>query len=122
MKITTSEGKEIDLWEGLSQRERAVELKRIAIKEKNLRDYRKKKEAREEKTKSMVNFRLSKAHRGILQGLATKRKCKTVDIIRDFLDLKISSLNDIRRRRTELLIELQKLNDIEEMELGRLNI
>jgi hypothetical protein len=122
MKITTSEGKEIDLWEGLSQKERAIELKRIAIKEKNLRDFRKKKEAREDKHKRIVNFRLSKSHRDTLERLAAERKCKTVDIIRDFLDLKINSLNDIRRRRTELLTELQNLNDFEEMELGRLNI
>ena len=41
MKITTSNGKQIDIWDGLKPKERQLQIKHVIKSEKNLREYKK---------------------------------------------------------------------------------
>lgn len=41
MKITTSNGKQIDIWDGLKPKERQSHIKHVIMGEKNLREYKK---------------------------------------------------------------------------------
>ena len=41
MKITTSSGEEVDIWDGLKPKERQLQISHVIKSEKNLREYKK---------------------------------------------------------------------------------
>tara|TARA_R100000988_G_C3928910_1_gene130445 strand:+ start:250 stop:510 length:261 start_codon:yes stop_codon:yes gene_type:complete len=41
MKITTSSGEQVDIWDGLKPKERQLQIKHVIKSEKNLREYKK---------------------------------------------------------------------------------
>jgi hypothetical protein len=41
MKITTSSGEQVDIWDGLKPKERQLQIRHVIKSEKNLREYKK---------------------------------------------------------------------------------
>lgn len=70
--------------------------------------------------KVMVNFRIENRQKETLERLAAEAGCLTVDVIRGFLDSKTSMMEDIRRRKDQLLLELQNLQRLEMAEIKRM--
>ena len=73
-----------------------------------------------ERTK-IVNFRLGRKHRDILERLAEVNNCNTTEILRMLLDSRTSALELIQQKKQALFCDLERLQRLEEFEIKKLS-